>query len=280
MHIFREIAPLKAYLNQQVLMGKTVGLVPTMGALHSGHLSLIQRARTENDVVVCSIYVNPTQFNNLQDLQKYPRDNARDFKMLEEALCDITFCPSDAEMYPETSLLKFDLGDLDKTLEGEFRPGHFSGVALVVSKLLNIVLPHRAYFGQKDFQQFKVVTRLRDELKFNTTLISVPIIREFDGLAMSSRNSRLDVEGRRRAGVLYQSLQLMKTGLIRGQSFSELKTEAAKLCLENQLRLEYLVMAQKSDLTIVQHVVQPENTILLIAAYVGDVRLIDNLFLA
>ncbi|MFM7487147.1 MAG: 4-phosphopantoate--beta-alanine ligase, partial [Cytophagales bacterium] len=160
MRLFEKIKQLRSFLWTQKAAGKSIGLVPTMGALHGGHLHLIASSKAENDITVCSVYVNPTQFNNSADLANYPRTLAKDQQLLAESGCDVMFAPSNQEMYQLPSQLKFDFGSLDKTLEGEFRPGHFSGVALVVSKLFNIVQPHRAYFGQKDYQQFKVIIKL------------------------------------------------------------------------------------------------------------------------
>src|ERR1043165_7630788 len=187
MEIFKEIQSLKAFLSQK-RNSVSIGLVPTMGALHAGHLSLIEASKRENQLTVCSIFVNPAQFNNAKDLEKYPRTLERDLGMLEKAGCDVVFAPDAKMMYEAEPMIKFDFGDLDKILEGEFRPGHFSGVALVVSKFFHIIKPTVAYFGQKDFQQFKVIEKLVKELKFDLQLKPMPIFRESDGLAMSSRN--------------------------------------------------------------------------------------------
>ena len=198
MHIFKEIKPLRAFLNQKRAEQESIGLVPTMGALHRGHLALIQASKAENKLTVCSIYVNPTQFNNSADLEKYPRTLPADIALLEEAGCDVLFCPGNQEMYRDVSTLTMDFGGVDKILEGKFRPGHFSGVGLVVSKLFNIVAPDRAYFGQKDFQQFSVIARLVKELQFGLELRRIPTLRESDGLAMSSRNMRLNESDRKK----------------------------------------------------------------------------------
>ena len=160
MEIFKKIAPLKVYLGEIRRSGKTIGLVPTMGALHNGHIALINASKAQNSYTICSIYVNPMQFNNPADLQKYPRSLEQDIKLLEAAGCDALFYPDNEDMYEGKSVLKFDFGDLDKVMEGKYRPGHFSGVALVVSKLFNIVNPDNAYFGQKDWQQFAVIQQV------------------------------------------------------------------------------------------------------------------------
>jgi len=182
-------------------------------------------------------------------------------------------------MYPVASQLKFDFGALDKILEGEFRPGHYSGVALVVSKLFNLVQPDRAYFGQKDFQQFRVISRLVEELKFDLSLVCAPIVREADGLAMSSRNMRLNAAERKRAVILYQSLKQTRDRLLQGESFSELRKTVASQFDLNNVKLEYLALADRESLTLLDNITDPSRAILLIAAHVGDVRLIDNLFL-
>ena len=279
MHIFREIEPLRAHLQEQHLSRRTIGFVPTMGALHEGHLGLIRASREANNLTVCSIYVNPTQFNNPDDLEKYPRTPSRDFDMLREALCDVVFCPSNPEMYPQVPQLKFDFGPLDKIMEAEFRPGHFSGVALVVSKFLNIVKPDTAYFGQKDYQQFKIISKLVLELNFDVKLVCIPIVREQDGLAMSSRNMRLDEYERKRATVIYECLTRTREGLRQGESFSALRNEAVARCKEKNVILEYFVLADRENLTSLENVEGTTDAILLMAAYVGEVRLIDNLFI-
>ena len=278
MEIFNEIKPIRAFLTAQKKLGRTIGLVPTMGALHDGHIELIRSSRQENDLTVCSIYVNPTQFNNASDLEKYPRTLATDTALLQEAGCDVIFAPANTEMYASSSQLHFHMGHLDKILEGEFRPGHFSGVALVVSKLFNIVAPTRAYFGQKDFQQYKVITRLVEELMFDIELRSVPIVRETSGLAMSSRNQRLTAEERERATVFYRSLLLATDLLKKGESIIPVREKVKQLCESvPAVRLEYFEWVDTVNLKPAENV--SSQTILLIAGYVGEVRLIDNLIL-
>lgn len=278
MDIFSQIGPIRAFLEQKKTPGKSVGFVPTMGALHEGHLALIRQSNRENDITVCSIYVNPTQFNNADDLARYPRTVDKDIEMLKSVGCHILFCPSNEEIYPEISTIRFDFGPLEHVMEGEFRPGHFSGVAKVVSKLLNIIQPTRAYFGQKDFQQFKIVECLVQELKFNVQLRCVPIQRENDGLAMSSRNMRLNDEQRLSAIAFYESLQLARQRLGEGRSMSSIKEEIKKYCeAKPGVRLEYIELADSSNFVLQENVT--DNAILLIAGYVGEVRLIDNLLL-
>lgn len=279
MVIFKEIKPLKAYLNAHRATANSIGFVPTMGALHEGHLSLIKASKAQNTITICSIFVNPAQFNNPTDLEKYPRTLPQDSAMLEKAGCDVLFCPEVSEMYSGPQQLAFDFGHLDKILEGEFRPGHFSGVALVVAKLFNIVRPHRAYFGQKDFQQCKIVSKLAEELKFDIDLIFVPIVREPSGLAMSSRNTRLSEEGKKKASILYQCLQDARYQLLQGKSFSEVKKMVQLFCSQQNVRLEYLALADRVNFTLLENVTEPDQAILLIAGYVEEVRLIDNIYL-
>ncbi|HEY9048662.1 MAG TPA: pantoate--beta-alanine ligase [Ohtaekwangia sp.] len=280
MEIFKQIAPLKAFINAQKHRGQSIGLVPTMGALHAGHLSLIEASKKQNSITVCSIYVNPTQFNNPADLLKYPRTFDKDTLLLEKVECDAVFYPESTEMYPEKSLIKFDFSHLDKVMEGKFRPGHFSGVALVVSKLFNIVEPDHAYFGQKDWQQFAVIRQLVDELKFNLTLHSQPTSRETDGLAMSSRNQRLNEQQRRDAIVFHQSLLAAKDALRAGKSITEARA-IVKEILEQKpgIKLEYFEVAESKNLNLLENVKDSDQPIMCIAGFVGEIRLIDNMFL-
>jgi pantoate--beta-alanine ligase len=279
MKILKEIGSLRAYLKQFRQPTHSIGFVPTMGALHAGHLALVNASRKECSHTVCSIYVNPAQFNNPDDLAKYPNTLDKDMELLEKAGCDVLFCPSHAEMYPHQDHIRFDFGLLDKTLEGEFRPGHFSGVALVVSKLLNIAQPDKAYFGQKDFQQFLIVSKLVADLNFNVELRRMPIVRESDGLAMSSRNARLSADQRKNAIVFYQALQEARTQLQSGADFEVVKAGVRHYCeSQPEIKLEYLALADSTNLSPLKNVTA--QSILLIAGYVGEVRLIDNLIVA
>jgi len=280
MEIFKQIAPLRAFLGRHKQQGKTVGLVPTMGALHKGHISLIRASQQQNDITVSSIYVNPTQFNNASDLEKYPRILHTDTQLLKEVRCDILFSPDDGEMYPDKSTLKLDFGALDQVMEGKFRPGHFSGVALIVSKLFNIIQPDRAYFGQKDWQQFAVISRLVEELKFGVLLQSVATLREEDGLALSSRNLRLNNKQRQQATVFYRALLKAKQMLRSGEPAVAVKTHVKQIVeSEADVRLEYFEIADSRNLTLVDNVSATGKPIMCIAGYVGDVRLIDNMFI-
>lgn len=280
MQIFKEIGPLRAFLVDIRKENKTIGFVATMGALHEGHLELIRNSQNENSITVCSIFVNPSQFNNPADLQKYPRTLERDIQLLENAGCHVLFCPEVETMYDRPGSLKFDFGNLDKVMEGEFRPGHFSGVALVVSKLFNIVEPHIAYFGQKDWQQVAIIQQLTQELKFNLKLKTVPTLREADGLAMSSRNARLSAEQRRKAGIIHQILKDATERLRNHESVEQVKSIVQTgLSHDPEIRLEYFEVADSENLMPLKTVSESARPILCIAAFVGEVRLIDNMFL-
>lgn len=280
MEIFKQIAPLKAFLNTCRQRGLSIGLVPTMGALHEGHLSLIEASRAQNQVTVCTIFVNPTQFNNPSDLQKYPRTLDKDILMLKKVGCEVLFSPEIEEMYEGSSLLKFDFGDLGNVMEGKFRPGHFSGVALVVSKLFHIVDPNHAYFGQKDWQQFAIIRQMVEELKFNLTLHSVSIAREMDGLAMSSRNLRLNDTQRKNALAFYQGLLAGRKALNAGNSIAAAQEIVKETVAQYpEMSLEYFEVADSKNLTLLKNVKDSDQPILCIAGYAGEVRLIDNMFL-
>ena len=277
MLIFKTIAETKNYLKNQ---NKSIGFVPTMGALHAGHLSLIERSKLENDLTVCSIFVNPTQFNNPEDLKKYPRTLERDCEMLESVGCDVVFAPSAAEMYPTLPVLKIDFGNLERVMEGKFRAGHFNGVGIVVSKLFNIVKPNRAYFGQKDFQQVAVLRQLVKDLSFDLELISCSTLREKDGLAMSSRNARLTPENRILAPEIYKSLLLAKGFLMVGKSISETQLAVNQHFMKfAAFKLEYFEIVDFDSLETLEEFDFNKKTALCIAAFLENVRLIDNIVL-
>lgn len=280
MQIFKEIGPLKAFLVEKRKQGNTLGFVATMGALHEGHLKLIRESQNDNSVTICSIFVNPSQFNNPEDLQKYPRTLEKDIILLEKAGCDALFCPEVETMYSQKSYLRFDFGHLDKVMEGQFRPGHFSGVALVVSKLLHIVEPHVAYFGQKDWQQFAIIRQLVSELQFNVTLKSIPTLREASGLAMSSRNARLTNIQRENAALIYNTLLIASDKLRAGDSIPAVKKVVTEMLeADKDFKVEYFEIADSENLTLLNNVTESAQPILCIAVFVGDVRLIDNMFL-
>lgn len=278
MHIFPTIADLRAYLRTQRAQGKSVGFVPTMGALHEGHLSLIEASNAQNDLTVCSIFVNPIQFNNPDDLARYPRTLEADCELLQTVGCDAVFAPSVQEMYPEKSLLTFDFGDLERVMEGKFRPGHFNGVGVVVSKLFNIVQPDRTYFGQKDLQQVAVVRRMMIDLGFQIELHPRPTLREADGLAMSSRNRNLTPDERALAPHIYAGLSAAKASLLEGRFPAEVKGWMEKYFAQQPaFRLEYFEIVNAFSLQDVTELQPQGQTALCIAAHLGKVRLIDNI---
>jgi pantoate--beta-alanine ligase len=259
---------------------KTIGLVPTMGALHAGHLQLVEKSKSSSDITIASIYVNPTQFNNSADLEKYPRPVENDLRLFEESGVDYVFLPSDGEIYPNTVLTKFDFGDLERILEGEFRPGHFNGVGIVVSKLFNIIRPDKAYFGQKDLQQCAVIKRLINDLSFEIEIIQVPTIREKDGLAMSSRNARLNEEERQTATILYNCLTFAKDELLKGKDWFDVREKVTQRFINEPLaRLEYFELVIAETLEKTNHVEGQEGLAICTAAFIGEVRLIDNLII-
>jgi pantoate--beta-alanine ligase len=257
----------------------SVGLVPTMGYLHAGHVSLVDRARRENDHVAASLFVNPTQFGPGEDLTRYPRDLPRDRALLEQAGCDLLFVPGVADMYPGGSGATVDPGDLSNPLEGERRPGHFTGVATVVLKLLNIVQPHRAYFGQKDAQQLGVIRSVVRDLDVPVEIVGCPTVREADGLALSSRNSYLDEDDRRAAPVLYRALSAARRLFEDGERSGDALREAMRHVLadEPRARVDYVSVAD--PLTFRELAVLEGPALLSMAVFVGRARLIDNLVL-
>ena len=256
----------------------TVGLVPTMGALHAGHASLVERAAFENDLVVVTIFVNPTQFNDPSDLEHYPRTLDQDLEMLRSLRADLVFVPSVREMYPGKDTQTFDLGGLDRVMEGAYREGHFNGVAQIVSKFFLMIHPDRAYFGQKDFQQLVIVRRLVNILNLDLSVVSCPIIREKDGLAMSSRNVRLSKEERKLAPFIYETLvqaREQKETL----SPEQVKEWVRLRFLEQPLmRLEYFEIVEDKGLTSIQTWEEKVNKVGCLAVHLGKVRLIDNLY--
>lgn len=277
MHRFDTIDALRRHLNT-LRSNQVISLVPTMGALHSGHTTLIETAKRASDVVVSSIFVNPVQFNNPDDLARYPRTLEEDCQKLEAAGCDVVFTPSVDEMYPAPPTLRLNFGELETIMEGAFRPGHFNGVGIVVAKLFNIVQPHQAYFGQKDLQQVAIVRRLIRNLSFPVELIRCPTIREADGLAMSSRNRNLTTEEREQAPALFQALTLAHDLLIEGQSTAQAKAAVTGFFnSHSNFRLEYVETANADTLQLASEVLAPGQTAILIAAHLGNVRLIDNL---
>ena len=279
MRHFSRIRDVKTFLGRERKKGKKVGFVPTMGALHEGHTSLVKRSVQDNDITVCSIFVNPIQFNSQHDLDKYPRNLERDLAFLEESGCDIVFAPDTEEMYPggKTEELTVDFGYLDKILEGKYRPGHFRGVAIVVQKLFGIVEPDKAYFGKKDHQQLLVIRQLVTQLQLPVIVEACPIVRETDGLAMSSRNMRLTIGERQLAPIIFEVLTHVKDkiGTI---PVKELKNWAIKKIEKNpSFKVDYFEISDKETLLPIENWKSKGNAMALIASYLGDVRLIDNI---
>lgn len=257
--------------------GKSIGLIPTMGALHEGHLSLIDASLRSNDISVISIFVNPTQFNDRNDFNNYPRDVEKDLELIRIKGCDLAFVPSEQEMYPEKDKRVFDFGTLDKYMEGKYRPGHFNGVAQIVSRLFSIIEPDRAYFGEKDFQQLVIIKKLVEQLRMPLEVVSCPVIRESDGLAMSSRNRLLTPVQRKSAPGI--SAVLMKArSLARKIKVSELKDYViSEIDSDPNLKTEYFELVLESDLIPLKKWPQESPVIACIAVKAGHIRLIDNI---
>jgi pantoate--beta-alanine ligase len=279
MKVFKTVREIGQYLRKESKAGHSVGFVPTMGALHPGHLSLVSKCLAENDVTVCSIFVNPIQFNSEEDLRKYPRNQQTDLRMLEEAGCHVAFVPSVREMYPEPTVTspEVEFGMLDRVLEGKFRPGHFKGVAVVVKRLFDIVGPQRAYFGKKDYQQLLVIRKLVQDLSIPVEIVACPTVREPDGLAMSSRNLRLTIGERVMAPLIYQVLVRVreKTGTV---PVRELAGWAKKKINENPaFNVEYFEIVHAQTLLPLDSWKEKEHALACTAVFLGDVRLIDNM---
>jgi pantoate--beta-alanine ligase len=248
-----------------------------MGALHAGHISLVQTSKRQNDITVVSIFVNPTQFNNKEDLVRYPRTLDADLPLLEKEGCDFVFLPGEKEMYPEPDLRVFSFGNLDKVMEGKFRPGHFNGVAQIVTKLFDIVTPDRAYFGQKDFQQLAIIRKLTTDCRYPVEIVACPIVRESDGLAMSSRNMLLSPEERQHAALIFRTLlKAQKTGT--SVSPGRLKKAVTDTINKDPfLNVEYFEIVDDKNLQPVKSWDNPGMKVGCIAVHAGKVRLIDNI---
>jgi len=251
-----------------------------MGALHEGHLELIKTSRRQNDITICSIFVNPTQFNNQGDLEDYPRETKSDIDKLDSVNCDAVFIPSVAIMYEKNFVMNFDFGYLEKIMEGKYRPGHFKGVGLIVAKLFNIVEPDKAYFGEKDLQQLAIIKILTNALLFNIEIIPVNTVREQDGLAMSSRNLLLSEKERPYAIELYKALIIAKEKLNRGENVISVKKHVNDLFkINSEIKLEYFEIVNTSNLGNIDEILDGIEVSLCIAGYLGKVRLIDNISL-
>ena len=271
------IKALQEELNALRLQGKRVGLVPTMGALHAGHASLVKRSVAENDVTVVSDFVNPTQFNDLNDLKKYPRTLEADCRLLEACGVNFVFAPSVEEIYPEPDTRQFSFAPLDTVMEGIYRPGHFNGVCQIVSKLFDIVMPDRAYFGEKDFQQLAIIREMVRKMQFPLEIVGCPIVREEDGLALSSRNALLSDEQRVQALKISQTLFESRT-FAQTHSVSETKQFVEEaINVAPGLRLEYFELVDGNTLQSIASWDDTTYAVGCITVYCGEVRLIDNI---
>ena len=277
MKVIHTIKDLQAELSVLKAQGKKVGLVPTMGALHAGHASLVKRSVNENEVTVVSVFVNPTQFNDKNDLVKYPRTLDADCKLLEACGATYAFAPSVEEMYPEPDTRQFSYAPLDTVMEGAFRPGHFNGVCQIVSKLFEAVKPHRAYFGEKDFQQLASIREMVRQMQFDLEIVGCPIVREEDGLALSSRNARLSAEERENALKISQTLFKSRTFAATHTVSETLKFVEDAIAAVPGLRLEYFEIVDGNTLQKVDNWNQTSYVVGCITVFCGDVRLIDNI---
>lgn len=277
MKVIQTVKGLEGLLEQQRQEEKTVGFVPTMGALHEGHATLVKRCVAENDICVVSVFVNPTQFNNKEDLRLYPRTPEKDNALLESIGVDIVFAPSVEEVYPELDARVFDFGLLDKVMEGAYRPGHFNGVAQVVSKLFDFVKPHKAYFGEKDFQQLAIVKEMVRQLELPVEIVAVPTVREPSGLAMSSRNQRLSETQREHAAEIYRIIR--ESTMLVGEQLPDEVVRFVTASVNNvpELDVEYFGIVDGDSLQPVSSWQDSESIVGAIAVYCGDVRLIDNI---
>lgn len=278
MRILSKSSGLEKEIELAKKLGKSIGFVPTMGALHAGHKALIERARAENDFCVVSIFVNPTQFNNQSDLEKYPRNIEKDALMLESIGCDLIFAPNANEIYTQNELnntFNFDFGGLDSVMEGKFRPGHFNGVVQIVSKLFYLVQPDKAYFGEKDFQQLAIIHRMVNIMNFNIQIVDCPIVREPDGLAMSSRNERLSAEERKKAATISKVLFESRNFAVHLSPHELTEWVVNHINKVDGLEVEYFEIVDTTTLKSINEWSKP--SIGCITVYCGEVRLIDNI---
>ncbi len=277
MKVFSTIADLKAEIAAQKAAGKTIGLVPTMGALHAGHASLVKKCAAENDVAVVSVFVNPTQFNDKNDLKNYPRTLEKDAELLQSVGCNLIFAPSEDEIYPEPDTRVFDFTPLDKVMEGKYRPGHFNGVAQIVSKLFDIVTPDRAYFGEKDFQQLAIIREMVKQLGLPLEIIACPIVREANGLALSSRNARL-TDSQRKKAVTISKVLFESRNFAPSKPIAELTDWVIdNVNKESELRVEYFEIVDGNTLQAVADWNATDYIVGCITVFCGEVRLIDHI---
>ncbi|MBK3515950.1 pantoate--beta-alanine ligase [Carboxylicivirga marina] len=276
MQVVHTIAELKQLTDRAREKRQTIGFVPTMGALHNGHLSLVDKAAAHADMVIISIFVNPTQFNNAKDLERYPRDMQTDLKALSTVKCDVIFAPSVEEVYPETDNRQFNFGELETVMEGQFRPGHFNGVAQVVSRLFDMVNPDKAFFGLKDFQQLAIIRAMTKQLQLAVEIVPCDTIREKDGLAMSSRNTLLNDAQRKNAPAIARTL-FESCNFVPDTSVESAK-EAVKQAINanDELEVEYFEIVDGYTLQPVDNWDESEYIVGCIAVFAGEIRLIDN----
>ena len=279
MKVLKSKKTLIDYVERQREMGKKIGFAPTMGALHEGHLSLYKAAKKENDEVISSIFVNPTQFNNPDDFQKYPKTLEKDLELLEKAGVDAVYVPNVEEMYPDgLSSKKYDFDGLENEMEGKYRPGHFDGVGTIVEELFRQVQPHNAYFGEKDYQQLAIIKKMVEKTKLPVKIHGVPTLREEDGLAMSSRNVRLTETQRKEATIIYETLTKVKEWF-KVISVEEIKLRVLEIFRNSNFELEYFVIADEKTLKETDYFYKDKNYRAFIVAYADTVRLIDNMHL-
>ena len=279
MKVLKSKKTLIDYVERQREMGKKIGFAPTMGALHQGHLSLYKAAKKENDEVISSIFVNPTQFNNPDDFQKYPKTLEKDLELLEKAGVDAVYVPNVEEMYPDgLNSKKYDFDGLENEMEGKYRPGHFDGVGTIVEELFRQVQPHNAYFGEKDYQQLAIIKKMVEKTKLPVKIHGVPTLREEDGLAMSSRNVRLTETQRKEATIIYETLVKAKEWF-KVISLEEIKQKVTDIFRNSNFELEYFVIADEKTLKETDYFYKDKNYRAFIVAYADTVRLIDNMHL-
>ena len=280
MIIFRKAADISSFIREKGVVAKAIGFVPTMGALHAGHISLVEMSKLADGFTVSSIFVNPTQFNDKKDFEKYPSTIERDIDMLEKAGCDALFLPNLTEMYPEgtNNDAHYDLGYLETILEGKYRPGHFQGVCQVVDRLLDIIQPSRLYLGQKDYQQCMVLKKMASSLYPKTEIIIAATMREPDGLAMSSRNMRLNEQEKKQAVKISETLSFIKQEIRKGY-LEDIKERARQYLTTEGFKVDYVEIADAETLEPVENNDGKTALVALIAAFVNGVRLIDNMLL-
>ena len=279
MKVLRNKKTLVDYIERHKEMGKKIGFAPTMGALHLGHISLYETAKKENDEIISSIFVNPTQFNNPDDFEKYPQTLENDLKLLEKAGVDAVYVPKAIDIYPEGLKSKhYDFNGLDNEMEGKYRPGHFDGVGTVVEELLRQVQPHNAYFGEKDYQQLAIIKKMVEKTKLPVKIHGVLTLRENSGLAMSSRNLRLTEKQRKEATIIYETLLKVKEWF-KVLSVKEIKERVEKIFQDSNFELEYFIIADEKTLKETDFFYKDKSYRAFIVAYAGDVRLIDNMHL-